>query len=111
MVGARLENIHEPISSRAVLCKHCNSEVQPLEIQMVEATDSASSKWLQFAGVSISFAGPLWIATYYLTSGQWPLGASAPINFANWNTIIGFGISMSGLLISMLAKTPATKQN
>ena len=44
--------------------------------------------------------GLIWIITYYVTGAQWPLGASAPVDLANWNILIGFGISMVGFMMS-----------
>jgi hypothetical protein len=47
--------------------------------------------------------GLIWIITYYVTSAQFPLGASLSevgLNVGNWNILIGFGIAMIGFMMT-----------
>jgi cobalamin biosynthesis Mg chelatase CobN len=46
--------------------------------------------------VTLLLVGLLWIVTFYVTSGVWPIAA-----FGYWNLVIGFGILIVGFAMTM----------
>jgi uncharacterized membrane protein len=62
--------------------------------------DALNPVWFKPVMFGFMIVGLFWIITYYVTSAQFPLGASTPLNLENWNILIGFGIAMVGFMMS-----------
>lgn len=73
-------------------CRVCDIEALPL--------NSRPEGTALILPLSLLGIGLVWIFTYYVTSGQFPLGTATPLNLSNWNILIGFGITMVGFLLS-----------
>ena len=78
------------------------SEKKPKAPKAVPTTseDSPNPAWFKPVMFGFMLLGLAWIITYYVTSAQFPLGASTPWNLENWNILIGFGIAMVGFMMS-----------
>ena len=96
----------EKISAKAKLCKHCQSKVAPLPDaesgQSSEEIEKAN-RFLKLLAAVLITLGVGWIATYYATSAQFPLGAATPINLANLNILIGFVVAITGFVALVAA--------
>jgi len=91
----------EKISARAKLCKHCQSKVTPLpdaESVTWHGSPGKANGFLKLVGSGLIALGVLWIATYYITSAQYPLGAAGPINLGNLNILLGFVVVITGVV-------------
>ncbi len=51
--------------------------------------------WFVPVMCSLMIFGLLWVVIYYLTAGQYPVGA-----WHNWNLLIGFGFLIAGFLMT-----------
>lgn len=51
--------------------------------------------WFVPVMVGLMVIGLLWVVTYYLTAGQFPVGA-----WHNWNLAIGFAFMIAGFLMT-----------
>lgn len=90
----------EKISTKAKLCKHCQSKVTPLPGSESGKSDDNLGKangYLKLLGTGLIALGVLWIATYYVTSAQFPFGVASPINLGNLNILLGFLVAITGV--------------
>ena len=55
--------------------------------------DSENPTWLVPTAVTLVILGPVWIVTYYIARGNYPL----PIG--NWNLVIGFAFLASAMVL------------
>jgi hypothetical protein len=56
-------------------------------------TKSENPKWLVPTIVTLLIIGPAWIITYYVTSGQYPLG------IGHANLLVGFGFLIAAMVL------------
>ena len=54
-----------------------------------------NARWFVPVMLGLMVAGLLWVVTYYLTAGQFPVAA-----WHNWNLGIGFAFMISGFLMT-----------
>ena len=91
----------EKISTKAKLCKHCQSKVTPLpDAESGKSNENLGKPngSLKLVGSGLIALGVLWIATYYITSAQYPLGAAGPVNLGNLNILLGFVVVITGVV-------------
>jgi hypothetical protein len=58
------------------------------------AKPGSNPPWFVPLMVGLMIFGTLWVATFYVTSGDWP----APIGY--WNLVIGLGAIMAGFVMA-----------
>jgi hypothetical protein len=58
-------------------------------------TVPANPGWYVPVMLSLMVLGLLWIVTFYLTQGQWPVNS-----IGNWNLAVGFGLVIAGFLMT-----------
>ena len=70
--------------------------------QISRGSDASGSKalppnptWFVPVMVALMIIGLLWVVTFYLTAGQFPVGA-----WHNWNLAIGFVFMITGFLMT-----------
>lgn len=51
--------------------------------------------WFVPVMCTLMVLGVLWVATFYITSGQWPIGS-----IRYWNILIGMGLIMAGFAMA-----------
>ena len=51
--------------------------------------------WFKPVMFGLMIIGLLWIITFYITSGQYPVAA-----WESWNIVAGFGIAIAGFLMT-----------
>jgi len=51
--------------------------------------------WFKPVMFSLMIIGLLWIITFYITSGQFPVSA-----WGSWNIVAGFGVAIAGFLMT-----------
>jgi hypothetical protein len=101
----------EPISVKALLCKHCKSEITPLNEskqnaspakagERVSGIPESANLGIRYLSFSLMGIGLLWIITYYATSGQLPIES-----LGNWNIMLGLFFSMLGFVASLAGRT------
>ena len=69
------------------------------ESRRVEKTiedTKTNPKWFVPLMCGLMILGLLWIVVYYATAAAWPIPS-----IGNWNLLIGFGIMLVGLVMSM----------
>jgi hypothetical protein len=54
-----------------------------------------SQRWVAPLMVALFLIGLLWIVTFYVTGGDYPVEA-----WANWNILVGFGFIAGGFAVS-----------
>ncbi len=96
--------------SAAKSAKGSNSTVKPPAARVAEAKAVAEAErrrqaakvaapnpsWWVPVFVTLLLVGLLWIVTFYVTAGAWPIAA-----FGYWNLVIGFGILILGFSMTM----------
>lgn len=65
------------------------------EEQRLEAGGDTLPQWYKVIMFGLMILGLLWICTYYITTGVYPIAAAG-----GWNIIIGFGLAMVGFLMT-----------
>lgn len=55
----------------------------------------SNPSWFVPVMSGLMILGVLWVATFYITSGNWPIG---PIGY--WNLGIGMGLIMAGFVMA-----------
>ena len=58
-------------------------------------TIKSNPSWFVPVMCALMIVGVLWVATFYITSGAWPI---APIGY--WNLAIGMGLIMAGFVMA-----------
>ncbi|MDH6119651.1 cell division protein CrgA [Kitasatospora sp. GAS204B] len=56
---------------------------------------SAGRNWVAPVMLALFLVGLVWIVTYYVTSGSYPVQA-----WGNWNILVGFGFIAAGFGVS-----------
>ena len=56
----------------------------------------ANPPWFAPVMLGLMVVGLLWVVTFYVTAGKFPIP-----NFGNKNLIIGFGLMISGFMMTM----------
>ena len=56
---------------------------------------SSGRSWVAPVMLGLFLIGLVWIVTYYVTSGTWPVQA-----WGNWNILAGFGFIAAGFGVS-----------
>lgn len=64
------------------------------ELGDVEPTPGPLPRWYKAVMFGLLIVGLLWIVTYYLTQGLYPVVA-----WGGWNILAGFGIALVGFLM------------
>ena len=103
----------EKISTKAKLCKHCQSKVTPLPDSEPGSSNENLGKtngFLKLLGTGLIALGVLWIATYYVTTAQFPFGAASPINLGNLNILLGLLVAITGV-VALLGAAISGKRN
>jgi hypothetical protein len=54
-----------------------------------------SPPWLAPTMLGCLILGLAWIATFYISGQQWPIGA-----LAQWNLVAGFGLIVAGVMLA-----------
>lgn len=54
-----------------------------------------NAPWFLPVMVTLMLIGLLWIITFYISSGAFPIP-----NIGNWNIMVGFGIALIGFLMT-----------
>lgn len=65
-------------------CRSCDIEALPISTK--------SNSEVNIRAYLLSGIGLAWIISFYFSSGQFPIPA-----LGNWNILVGFGISLTGL--------------
>lgn len=100
----------EPVSVKAQLCKHCHSEITPINEsrpdsasatagESVSVAPESANLGIRYLSLSLVGIGLLWIITYYATSGQLPIES-----LGNWNIMLGFFFSVLGFVASLAGR-------
>ncbi|AXH96804.1 cell division protein CrgA [Ornithinimicrobium avium] len=55
----------------------------------------SNPSWFVPVMCALMIVGVLWVATFYVTSGQWPIGS-----IRYWNLGIGMGMIMAGFMMA-----------
>ena len=55
----------------------------------------ANPSWFVPVMVALMILGVLWVATFYITSGQWPIAS-----LRYWNLGVGMGLIMAGFVMA-----------
>ena len=103
----------EKISAKAKLCKHCQSKVTPLpaaELVTERGGPGKGNGLLKLVGSGLVALGVLWIATYYVTSAQFPFGVASPVNLGNFNILLGFVVTITGV-VALIGAAISGKRN
>lgn len=56
---------------------------------------SSGRGWVAPLMLALFLIGLVWIVTYYVTSGSWPVES-----WGNWNILVGFGFIAAGFGVS-----------
>ncbi len=56
---------------------------------------NAGRSWVAPLMLALFLVGLVWIVTYYVTSGTWPVSS-----WGNWNILAGFGFIAAGFGVS-----------
>ncbi|WP_035847208.1 cell division protein CrgA [Kitasatospora azatica] len=56
---------------------------------------SSGRSWVAPVMLGLFLIGLVWIVTYYVTSGSWPVQ-----DWGNWNILVGFGFIAAGFGVS-----------
>ncbi|MGW6916554.1 cell division protein CrgA [Kitasatospora sp. NPDC054939] len=56
---------------------------------------SSGRSWVAPLMLALFLVGLVWIVTYYVTSGSWPVES-----WRNWNILVGFGFIAAGFGVS-----------
>ncbi|AUY50737.1 cell division protein CrgA [Streptomyces sp. CB01881] len=56
---------------------------------------STGRSWVAPLMLALFLVGLVWIVTYYVTSGSWPVES-----WHNWNILVGFGFIAAGFGVS-----------
>lgn len=63
--------------------------------QPASKAQQPNAVWFKPVMVTLMLVGLLWIITYYISNGAWPIP-----NISNWNILIGFAIAISGFMMT-----------
>ena len=58
-------------------------------------TQQPNAVWFLPVMVTLMLLGLVWIITYYISDGAFPIP-----NIGNWNIAIGFGIALAGFMMT-----------
>ena len=72
------------------------SSAEPFDFKDLDADEEATPKWYVVTMVGLMIVGLLWLVTWYVTSGALPISAAG-----GWNVVVGFGVIMIGMFMSM----------
>lgn len=77
-----------------------DNSVEPLKPVIAKDAETENPIWYKAVMFGFMVFGLIWILTFYISSARWPLGSASPIDLANWNILIGFGIAMIGFVMT-----------
>lgn len=60
-----------------------------------QSVPSSNPPWFVPVMTGLMILGVLWVATFYITSGNWPVGS-----WGYWNLGIGMGLIMAGFVMA-----------
>lgn len=60
-----------------------------------QSVPTSNPSWFAPVMTGLMILGVLWVATFYITSGNWPVGA-----WGYWNLGIGMGLIMAGFVMA-----------
>lgn len=72
------------------------NSAEPFDFKDLEADEDSTPPWYVATMVGLLVVGLLWLVTWYVTSGALPIAAAG-----GWNVMIGFGVIMAGMFMSM----------
>jgi len=64
------------------------------DLGVVDAGPAPLPRWYKAVMFGLMILGLLWVCTYYLTQGLFPL-----VGLGGWNILIGFGLALLGFLM------------
>jgi hypothetical protein len=71
------------------------SDFTPPPVKTTTLKFSSGRVWVAPLMLAFFLVGLAWIVTFYVTQGDWPIGA-----FDNWNIVVGFGFIAGGFVVS-----------
>ncbi len=83
----------KPPAARAAEAKAVAEAQRRLAAQRASAPNPT---WWAPVFVTLLLLGLMWIVTFYVTSGAWPVSA-----FGYWNLVAGFGLLIAGFAMTM----------
>ena len=72
------------------------SSAEPFDFKDLDAEEEGTPKWYVVTMVGLMIVGLLWLVTWYVSSGALPISAAG-----GWNVVVGFGVIMIGMFMSM----------